>query len=287
MKNTLEKYRPILSLVSLLLFFCAIYFGFLLTVPAYATELSAIAYNVESGEDTDPLKVAEDLEKIAGVDLWGLSEVGDREAAEVFTQAVAYPGADFESILGTTGGSDKLQIVYDRNRLRAIESYELKNTGGTRSPLVARFQLLSSGTEFLFMVNHFDRANPEKGNKQANRVRQWAEEQSLPILAVGDYNFDLDAKSRKGNEGFDTFMAGQTFQWIEPDCWRKGTCPATGTQCNPNYTSILDFVFVAGAAQKWQGTSQILFLDDRGYCDWDESGYSDHRPIKVTFNGDF
>ena len=57
--------------------------------------LSVISFNVESDvEDTDPNKVAQDIQRIPAADLWGLSEVANETAAKIFRDA-ASAGADF------------------------------------------------------------------------------------------------------------------------------------------------------------------------------------------------
>lgn len=258
------------------------------TLPVQAAtsdeRLTVISYNVESDDvdDTDPTKVAEDIQRIAGADVWGLSEVANQEAADIFTQAVTVPSSSYTSILGTTGSNDKLQLIFNRNRLRLISSEELNGSGGTREPLVGRFEFLPNGQEFLFMVNHFNRREAEKRQKQAQFVREWGKQQTLPIIAVGDYNFDVDPRNKSGNAAFEIFNQDDTFAWIEPQCLSTDTCPPTGSQCDPQYNSILDFVFVTGAAKQWQGESDLLFLEEE-VCPKEESGYSDHRPVSATF----
>ena len=188
--------------------------------PVLADHLSVISYNVESDDidDTDPQKVAEDIKKIAGADLWGFSEVANQDAADVFQEAVAYPGADFDSRLGTTGSNDKLQLAFNKNVLKLINWDQLDNSGGTRAPLFARFEFIPNGQQFLFMVNHFNRGDEVKRQKQAKKVREWAKKETLPIIAVGDYNFDFDIQTKSNNKAFDIFLEDDVFEWIQPHC---------------------------------------------------------------------
>ena len=253
--------------------------------PADAEPLSVISYNVESDDldDTNPRLVAEDIREIAGPDLWGLSEVADREAADIFARAAAVPGADFESVFGTTGTLDKLQIIYNKNNLELLDSEELDNVGGSRSPLVAHFKFLPTGREFLFTVNHFNRGSESKRNRQAENLREWAAAQSLPVIAVGDYNFDFDLAEKKGNRAFDIFQQKDVMTWIEPNCLKTNSCPPTGTQCDPNYASILDYVFVSGSAKTWPAESEILFIQ-KSVCEKEKEGFSDHYPLAANFS---
>jgi endonuclease/exonuclease/phosphatase family metal-dependent hydrolase len=253
--------------------------------PATAEPLSIISYNVESDDldDTDPHLVAEDIREIVGADLWGLSEVADQAAADIFTEAVAVSGSDFKSIFGTTGSLDKLQIIYNQNKLDLLEREELDNIGGSRSPLVAHFKFLPTGQEFLFTVNHFNRGSESKRNQQAENLRDWAEAQSLPVIAVGDYNFDFDLAQKKGNKAFDIFLRKDVMTWIKPNCLKTNSCPPTGTQCDPKYASILDYVFVSQIAKKWPCESDILFVQKQ-VCQKEKDGFSDHYPLMANFS---
>ncbi|ERT07266.1 endonuclease/Exonuclease/phosphatase family protein [Lyngbya aestuarii BL J] len=253
--------------------------------PASAEPLSIISYNVESDDldDTDPHLVAEDIREIVGADLWGLSEVADQAAADIFTEAVAVPGSDFKSIFGTTGSLDKLQIIYNQNKLDLLEREELDNIGGSRSPLVAHFKFLPTGQEFLFTVNHFNRGSESKRNQQAENLRDWAAAQSLPVIAVGDYNFDFDLDKKKGNKAFDLFVRKDVMTWIKPNCLKTNSCPLTGTQCDPKYASILDYVFVSQMAKKWPCESDILFVQNQ-VCQKEKEGFSDHYPLMANFS---
>jgi hypothetical protein len=51
------------------------------------------------------------------------------------------------------------------------------------------------------------------------------------------------------------------------------------TQCS--FNSVLDFVFVAGAARQWSASSEILAAE-QSYCPSDQNR-SDHRPVLASF----
>src|SRR5688572_4906859 len=79
-----------------------------------------IGWNLESG-DIDPSVIAEQLASFEGIDLWGLSEVL-ADDGETFEAGIEGGEAtNFESIIGTTGGGDRLQIVYDTGRFELLE----------------------------------------------------------------------------------------------------------------------------------------------------------------------
>ena len=262
------------------LLFSSLFFAAAVTAAKPET-LSVIGFNVESG-GADPTVVDDIIADAEGIDIWGISEVQNDQWANLFELAAEVgESADYERILGTTGGGDKLLIVYDSDRLTLLESFELSNInvgGNVRAPLVARFRVGADGDEFLFMVNHLYRSRANRRHEQAQLLNAWARAQSLPVIAVGDYNFDWSVIDGDNDHdaGYDHMTADSVFRWVRPKVLIK-------TQCS-NYNSVLDFVFVAGAAKSWQGDSEILEAQ-ASYCPDDATG-SDHRPILATFNTD-
>jgi hypothetical protein len=51
------------------------------------------------------------------------------------------------------------------------------------------------------------------------------------------------------------------------------------THCS--FDSVLDFVFVAGAARRWRASAEILAAEE-SYCP-DDNARSDHRPVLALF----
>ncbi|MEO0952747.1 MAG: endonuclease/exonuclease/phosphatase family protein [Pseudomonadota bacterium] len=249
-----------------------------------ADEFVVMGYNVESDDDTKWTTVAEDMASLGHVDIWGLSEVQNRAAVRIFRNA-AKQGSDSDDpryyyLLGENGRSDRLAIIYNEHRFEHLDVYELiDEVGGDRPPLVAHMRDLDTGLEFLFMVNHLNRGDSSKRQRQALGLRIWAESIDLPVVAMGDYNFDWDVTTERGNKAFRYFMEGEHWDWIEPNCALDNDfSDCQPTQCNPNYTSILDFLFVAGEAKNWFIQSEIL--EPRpDYCDFDGTGGADHLPI--------
>ncbi|MFM8414953.1 MAG: hypothetical protein ACKOCX_09525 [Planctomycetota bacterium] len=117
---------------------------------------------------------------------------------------------------------------------------------------------------------------------QARMLVAWARDQRAPVTAAGDFNFDWDMYTKRGNPGFDAMVADEVWTWIQPDPLRDTNWAAS--RDNPKRDrfpdSILDFVFVAQAAKGWQGTSEVIVRP--GDFPDDEQG-SDHRPIVATF----
>lgn len=256
----------------------------LVCTSATADSFVVMGFNVESGGDTEWSVVSDDIERLEHVDIWGLSEVQSRTAVRIFRNA-AKAGSKDESpryyyLLGEHGGSDRLAIIYNERRFRHLDVYELVDeVGGSRPPLVAHLQDIDTELEFLFMVNHLNRGDASKRRRQAVGLQSWAERIDLPVIAVGDYNFDWDITEERGNRAFRLFMEGGHWDWIEPNCGLDGDfADCQPTQCNPTYTSILDFLFVAGDAKNWDVSSEIK--EPRpDYCEFDGNGGADHLPI--------
>ena len=140
----------------------------------------------------------------------------------------------------------------------------------------------ATGTEFLVMVNHLARGKAEIRQKQATMLVDWARDQTLPVFALGDYNFDYVFKTRKGNPAFSNMLKDNIWRWVEPvelidTNWYDNPRNPDGVDDYPG--SILDFAFVAGSAKDWKSTCRVLvrkgdFPDDKTT--------SDHRPFELT-----
>src|SRR5512134_446311 len=116
--------------------------------PAWAQTLKVAGFNVESGA-ANPNVIAEQIGPLDGIDLWGFSEVKNSTEARALQQgAEDGESGSCESILGTTGGQDRLLIVYNGNRLELVgtgELHDLNIGGGVRAPLWARFRIKPAG----------------------------------------------------------------------------------------------------------------------------------------------
>ena len=246
-----------------------------------SSQLTVVGFNVESG-DANPDFIAKNyIQPLKSGEIWGFSEVQNATWLQTFEGAIeAGTRSDFQSIFGTTGNADKLAIIYDGDRLEKINQFELPsiNLGGNvRAPLVAHFKLKSNEQEFLFMVNHLYRSRNDLRHEQARLLNRWAKKQTLPIIAVGDYNFDWDVAKgdKKHDKGYDLLTENSVFTWVRPEL-------ILPTHCSLRYNSVLDFVFVSGSAQTWEASSKILY-PEASYCP-DNQQKSDHRPILSVFD---
>ncbi len=248
---------------------------------SFSQDLSVISWNLESGGSsikkiTQLLNDGKNSE-YKNIGIWGFSEVKDINwAFAIKDQLIEDTGNDHWFEIGNTGGADKLMIVFDKTKFEMLDKYELTeiNIGGrVRAPLVIKLKDVNNGIEFIFMVNHLYRSNNEARNKQSELLVEWVKEQDIPVIAVGDYNFDYSLKPNKpkGNTSFFTFTQNNHWVWVEPSI-------KVMTQCNTYYNSILDFIFLNDDAASWNASSEIIVVDND--CPSDHTT-PDHRPIKA------
>jgi endonuclease/exonuclease/phosphatase family metal-dependent hydrolase len=245
---------------------------------ASAQTLTVVSWNVESGGSDDQV-IRQRIGSFQGVDLWGLSEVANPTSASTFeTGAEDGEDANFEKVVGATGGGDRLAIIFNAERFRLVRSQELThiNQGNHRAPLVAELQEIPSNRNFIFMVNHLARGNADLRRRQGTQLNEWVRTQTIPVIAVGDYNFDwsVNGGDQDHDLGYDNMTNGGAWRWVRPATLIK-------SQCSPNFNSVLDFIFINNLAQSWSGTSQILV--EPNDCDASPQ-MSDHRPVVGTFS---
>lgn len=241
--------------------------------------ITVVGWNTESN-GAELATIGARIAGFAEVDLWGLSEVGGVSDQTPLEQAAETgEGVDYQSVLGTTGGEDRLLAIFNSARFTLVEWWEehtINTTGTARAPLVLQLRDRVSGKEFLFMVNHLYRSRDEERHKQAALLNRWAAEQRIGVIAVGDYNFDWSITGESYDLGYDLLTEGGHFVWVEPPTLVTTQC--SGWPCQ--YNSVLDFVFVAGAAQAWRAEATIIVSPN----DFPDSGAtSDHRPVLARF----
>lgn len=252
-----------------------------------ATPLKIIAWNVESeGAESDT--IANDLTRFKDCQVFALSEVL-RQDMRRFADAIGHANERrFHFINSNTGNDDRLQIIFDATRLKLLESRELFNVQGAeiqdrewrhRSPLVAKFRDQETGEIFFLMVNHLARGDSKLRARQAAALREWVSTEELPMIAVGDYNFDYNFETEKGNAGFDEFTRDGIWKWVKPDALIDSNWADHDGDGEDDYPgSILDFAFVARGAKEWKARSRVIV--HRGDFPDDERT-SDHRPIEL------
>lgn len=282
-----------------------------------AEEFRILSWNVESNRPDSP--PASDARVIANqlvamlrrpatrAQIVALSEVAPadvlayRRAVEI---AVRGPVDHATSASGGFRDADSLLLVVDAGRFRIEEVAELHRYAGiaanfnldkvdspehgtlrARSPLAVKLRDLAGGETFWLVVVHLARGEADLRTDQARMLRRWAADQTGPVIAAGDFNFDFDFHTRRGNPGFDAMLAEDTWQWLEPDPLIDTNWAADRDDPRRDRypDSILDFVFVAREAKDWQGVSSVVVRPD----DFpDDEKTSDHRPLITTFRPD-
>lgn len=239
--------------------------------------LQCVIFNVES-DDNDPAVIAQQIERVNGSELWLLSEVKADNAETYFDAARKNEGARFKKILGETGGSDRLMVIYNSERLRLLETrpmHDLSTNGRHRAPLAVRFRDTSNQSEFWFINNHLARGDESARNKQARGLRDFALAEFLPVVVCGDLNLDYSTlpKKEKGNEAFHTLIGEDALTWVETprDVW---------TNSHPTYLSILDYYLVNPPAKDlWEMKAKVFVQEGDSR---DTPSISDHRPVGLS-----
>ena len=182
------------------------------------------------------------------------------------------------------------RILYNEDKFEKVRHFEIDEINirkRYRAPLVVHLKERKTGErpdeiEFLVMVNHLARGKAEIRQKQSTMLVEWAREQNLPVFALGDYNFDYEFATEKGNPAFVNFMQDNIWSWVKPiemidNNWYDNPKEPDGKDDYPG--SLLDFAFVAGPAKDWKTSCQIIVREN----DFpDDEKTSDHRPYEVT-----
>ena len=243
--------------------------------------ISVLAWNLESG-GSDPKVIAKQLEKLGGYDVYCLSEVAASHF-DTFKKALP-PG--FVAVNSKSGGGDRLQILFDGKRFALLEQKELMqhrqfelNNGTHRSPMCVRLKDKDSKVEFIVMVNHLARGNADLRTKQAIGLREWARDQSVAVINIGDFNLDYDFHTQRGNDAFPEMLRDNVYEWVKPIELIDTNWADRDGDGKDNYPdSMLDFAFVAGPAKNWKPVCRVIVRDG----DFpDDKTTSDHRPIEL------
>ena len=194
--------------------------------------------------------------------IYGLSE-GDKNAIGIYKEALGKPFESIQHIMHEFGDA-KLNTPQ--------RDY--------RSPLLVRFKHKKRKLEFQVVLNHLARGNKEFRKQQAGGLREWARNRTVPTIGIGDFNFDYDFQSQKGNDSFTEFMRDNVWQWISPEqLIDTNWADRNGDRQDDYPGSMLDFTFVAGPAKELKWKSQVItWAGDFP----DNKQTSDHRPVVLS-----
>ncbi len=247
--------------------------------------LKIIAWNVESGM-SNPVVIAGQLSQYQSPDLVVLTEVLPGEFDRFCGALRGQNDAVYQSVNGESGDEDRIEVIYNSQRLELLEFDEPSelagrkvNTGRHRSPLVCLMQDRSSGQRFFVVAVHLARGNADFRKQQAIAIREWARDQSDSVLLIGDLNFDYIFDADTGNEAFVELHRDQILEWIRPEEMIDSNWYDENRDGADDYPgSLLDGAFVSGPAKTWQPACQILVREN----DFpDDLETSDHRAIAV------
>ena len=247
----------------------------------FAVEL--LSWNLES-EGSDPTVIGQELADMKRYDVYAFSEVLP-EASKILEASL---GTNYISVISDSGYSDRLAILYDQTKFEEIKHFEIQEINFQRryrAPLVVHLKHKVAGVEFLVMNNHLARGKATVRQEQATQLVQWARTQLMPVVALGDYNFDYVFETKKGNPAFSNMLKDNVWQWVKPEQWID-----TNWYDNPkdpdgkdDYPgSMLDFAFASGPAKAWEKRCRVIVRDG----DFpDDERTSDHRPFELIIAG--
>lgn len=291
--------------------FCLLYFS----LSGRADDLRILSWNVESNRPgqspvSDPATIAAEIRQLASAEstrfsVLVLSEVEPSTVDRFQSAAAEGLAATVDFVTSASGGfadTDSLMLLVDSSKFEIWNALEIHRYGGlkgnfnnpadasesgalrARSPLAVRLAFKSNGATFWVIANHLARGEEDLRTEQARLLRQWAMDFQEPIIAAGDFNFDFDFKTQQGNAGFQAMMEGDVWTWLKPDPlvdsnWSDDR-QIKDRRVDRYPDSILDFVFVANDAKKWNGVSNVVVRPE-DFPDSDKT--SDHRPLMTVF----
>ncbi|QSX32215.1 hypothetical protein JYB87_10515 [Shewanella avicenniae] len=240
--------------------------------PAFAAPITVMGYNVEGGYKPDATEptVASYIQQAPNADVYMLSELTISWAKPLANTMGGYQVVTSANAVETT---DALGIFFNPKRFSLLDSHELVFGVNKfeRPALIVTLKDNTTGKKVIVMGNHLMRGKAEQRQQQTRMLVDWAKQQSATVIALGDYNYDYDLPTAKGNKAFELLMDSGEWYWVKPKTLIKSNCDA-------QYNSILDFVFIHGKYAA--ATSDILFPEAE-YCH-DDADRPDHRPVIAT-----
>ncbi len=239
--------------------------------------ISILAWNIESGgSNTETILLQ--LQSMPPFNVLALSEVPATDASRL----ADYFGMQ-SGLAGTSNGDDCLVLAWS-SRFRLVAGRDATQghvqefaPGWHSKPLAVHLQDSFTGRDFIVVNNHLARSDAILRSRQAELLVNWARDENLPIIAVGDYNMDYDFPTAKGNEAFAAMLTDGVYKWIKPkEFIDTNWADRNGDGVDDYPDSMLDFVFVAGPAMDWDVTAEVIV---RAGDFPDDETTSDHRPV--------
>lgn len=255
-----------------------------LATSASADSVRVLSWNAESGGN-DPAIIARQLSEFDRADFYCLQEVGSGSIGRYGAAIRDAYGKAYRFVPSVTGRGDRLLIIYDSERFELMEIRELfkhedyrLNDWSHRSPLLLEVEERKSGVEFGVMTVHLARGDKKRRCEQAIGLNYWGRARTNPVIAVGDFNFDFDYRTDRGNKAYGEFTSeGSPWRWVRPAEDIDTNWSDRDGDGRDNYPdSCLDFAFVVGISD---ATARVVVRDG----DFPDDGRtSDHRPIELV-----
>ena len=237
------------------------------SAPVYAQESTPsfvlVSWNIQSSQSA-PDTIAQQMALFDGVDIWVLQEVNAKETGYYRAGAEDGEAASFGMVMSSAGDGNHLLTLYDLSRFILIATHELADintTGNVRPALVLHLMDIETGAEFLLVNNHLYSSKPDQRAIQATLLRKWADDQSLPAITAGDFNFEPTAS----DPAYLNMTIGDAWSWIDPE-QLVASLPSG---------KLVDHVFTAGTARDWPVSTQVITREG----DADSAVNADHKPI--------
>jgi endonuclease/exonuclease/phosphatase family metal-dependent hydrolase len=278
-----------------------IFYYWLSISPLVAGDLQIATFNTESDPhfSTDPANVARTISEMGKFDILALQEVEDAEAVKQYAEAAAHSlKGTWRSIISESGvnfdrKSDHLAIIYRSDLFRQIDTRELhmirSKTGPSpygekdwslRGALALRLQH-KRGQEIQVVTVHLKCCGGDGvaiRTHQSNVLAAEIDTGRFPTIVLGDTNIPIEpgqsAPDAANLPAFTNLTTGMGLKWVAPS-------NPVATQCSPQFNSMLDQIYGPPNAV---ASAEIKF-PEQAYCDRENAGYADHRPIVATFPG--
>ena len=118
--------------------------------------------------------------------------------------------------------------------------------------------------------------------QQAKALRLWAAATDPARDRDGRLQLRLRFATQAGNAAFTEFLSDDTWKWARPDPLVDTNWADHDGNGSDDYPgSMLDFVFVAGAARGWEATCSVVV---RAGDFPDDQTTSDHRPVSCVID---
>ena len=252
-----------------------------------------ITWNMQSDFDdarkeSDPDFLAKQMAEKGAVDIWALTEVLNQDSLSKFEKAIEEKtGCDYEGEISNSGNTDRLAILFCKKKFKKIGDFEeissIQYSKNARPGFKVTLEEIATAQRFIFIVNHFKccggSRNIRKRISQARALNAYAESQSLPVIAAGDFNTPFrEREEHRLPAALNTLINEGPFEWSKPSNLvrtHKGG-------------PILDYVFVANSTKDWEVESLVLKREGNAPASKadsleDNHMSTDHRPVQATF----